>query len=378
MLAPKNNGRVLLKLGVALVILAGIAVAAFFMLRQTAQVVAVKRGQAEDAVVGSVTIDADGGIKELKSEAPGKVIDVHGIKKGKKFSKGDPLVLLDRTDLERAAKEATRKYEEQQKTAEIEMKLDTQEEDATRALENMERLQKLNDATFEQVREVQRRLNQVKTAKALREFRTQVAKEDYEAAKKERELLLEKMTVPAPSDGEIHEAKTWAGALIGAGQVVAEFISNERVVAARISEEDFGRVKVGQRARLRLLTYGSETYDATVSDLFPVADEAQRFQVFLKVEVDSDRLKPRSTGEVTITIDKRENVQTIPRRALINGNQVLVVKNGVVELRTVEVGFKSLSEVEIRGGLQDGEYVIIEDVGQFRPGMRVGVEVKTY
>jgi hypothetical protein len=111
-----------------------------------------------------------------------------------------------------------------------------------------------------------------------------------------------------------------------------------------------------------------------VSHLFPVADDAQRFKVYLDVKVDPQRLKPKSTGEVTITIEKRDNVQTIPRRSLLNGNQVLVVSNGVVELRTVEVGFKSLNAVEIRNGLRDGELVIAESLEQFRPGSRVRVE----
>src|SRR5688572_7425310 len=98
MFAKKNNGGILLKLGLVLVVLAAIGVGIYFSLRSTARVIAVKRELAEDAVTGSVTVDADGGIKELKSDAEGRVIDVHKIKPGSKFKKGDPLVLLDPTD----------------------------------------------------------------------------------------------------------------------------------------------------------------------------------------------------------------------------------------------------------------------------------------
>lgn len=375
MFAQKNNGRVLLKLGLVLVILAGLGVAAFFSLRGAARVAIVKRELAEDAVTGSVIIDADGGIRELKSQAEGRVIDVHKIKPGSSFKKGDPLVLLDKTDLERAKREHERKYNTERERTVMQAKIITDVEDATRALEYAKRLLEHSEVTAEHVRTAEKALNAAKTAKELREFNLKTAKENFDAEQEEMKLQIEKMTIRAPSDGEIHEAIAWEGALIGAGSPVAQFISNDRVVAARISEENFGRLKVGQPAKLRLLTYGSETYPATISELFPVADDAQRFKVFLKVEVEPDRLKPRSTGEVTITLDQHENALTIPPRALFNGDQVFVVKNGVVEQRKVEVGFRALNKMEIRNGLQDGDHVIVENLELYRTGKRVTVEV---
>ena len=375
MVAKKNKGGVLLKLGVVLVVLVAVGVAAFFSLRGTARVMPVRRALAEDAVTGSVTIDADGGVKELKSEAQGKVINVHKIKGGSKFKKNDPLVLLDESDLVREKEEFERQYNDRKERAELQFKSDTEVKDATRNWENAKRLQELNDMTAEQVRAAEKTLSAVKTAKELRDFDTKKADADFKAAIKERNLQIEKMTIRAPSDGEIHEPIAWEGAQISPGTSVAWFFSNDRVVAARISEERFGSVRVGQEARLRLLTYGNEEFKATVSDLFPVADAAQRFKVFLKVEVDPERLKPNSTGEVTITVDKHDNAQIIPRRALFNGDQVFAVRKGVVVQCKVEVGIKSLTVVEIKSGLRDDDYVIVENLEKYRAGKRVIAEV---
>src|SRR5687767_2344393 len=110
MFVKNNNGGVLLKLAIVLVVLGGIAVAVFFAFRSPARVVMVKRALAEDAVPGSVTIDAEGGIKQLKSDADGKVMDVQKIGEGLKFKKDDPLVVLDTTDLIRARDEFIREY----------------------------------------------------------------------------------------------------------------------------------------------------------------------------------------------------------------------------------------------------------------------------
>ena len=128
-----------------------------------------------------------------------------------------------------------------------------------------------------------------------------------------------------------------------------------------------------------MLTYGTQDYDATVSELLPTADEAQRFTVFLDVKVDPEQLNPNSTGEVTITVDQRPDQVMIPRRALFDSDKVFIVKDGRVERRKVEVGYVSLTKVEIRKGIELGEYVVIESLTggpeTIRDGQRVRVQL---
>jgi RND family efflux transporter MFP subunit len=183
--------------------------------------------------------------------------------------------------------------------------------------------------------------------------------------------------VTAPFDGTIHNtgALTWEGALINAGQPVALVFSRKRIVIAKISEESFGRVKLGQSARIRLLTYGTQNFDATVSELLPAADDAQRFTVYLDVKADPELLRPLSTGEVTITVDSVPDQIMVLRRSLFDGNKVLVVRDGRVERRTLEVGYVSLNNAQVKRGLTVGELVIVDQLEEFREGQRVKVEV---
>lgn len=375
MFVPRNNGSLLLKLALVIVVFAGLAVVAFVGLQSTASVVTVSRDLAVDAVTGSVEVHADGGIRELKSLAGGTVAWCEAIDPGKEFKEGDELVRLDTTDLERAKDKFERNYLQERERAKIRMKGNYARKVAADALETAQRLNKLGSVSEEQVRSAERALLDIDTNLNLTEYNDQQAEIEFQAAMKEMQLQLDRMTVRAPMDGAVEGALTWRGALINAGQPVALIFSNKRVVAARISEENFGRIRIGQRARLRLLTYGNTEYDAVVSKLLPTADDAQRFTVYLDVQVDPEQLKPKSTGEVTITVDERKNAKVIPRRALINNDQVLVVKNGRVERRKVAVGFIALNVVEILEGLDDGEQVIVENLEQFRPGSRVRVEV---
>jgi len=145
------------------------------------------------------------------------------------------------------------------------------------------------------------------------------------------------------------------------------------VIEAKISEENFSGLKIGQKATLRFLSYGVAQYTGRVEKILPAADPlTQRYMVHLSAEIDPKLLVPGITGEVNIIVDARDEAIVIPRRALL-GRNVFVVKDGRVQIRTVEVGFTSLKSVEILRGVDQGELVIVEDLDRFRAGDRVSL-----
>lgn len=376
MFAKNNQGSVLLKLGVVLLVLAGAGVAVFYNLRDTARVKLVNRDTAVDAVTGSVVVHAEGGFKELKCEAAGKV-KIANIKPSSDFKRGDVLVQLDTTELDRQIAETKRKFESDKARAKIQLENNPERKVAEERLATVKRLFELGNASEEELKSTQRALEAIETRLKLTDFDDRKAEVDFKVAMEAFELQREKMRVVAPFDGTIHNdgAMTWEGALINAGQPVTLVFARKRVVVAKISEESFGRVKLGQTARIRLLTYGSQYFDATVSELLPAADDAQRFTVHLDVKADSDQLMPLSTGEVTITVQTIPDQLMVLRRSVFDSNKVFVVKDGRVERRTLEVGIVTLNNVQVLKGLAVGEQVIADRVEEFREGQRVRTEV---
>jgi hypothetical protein len=93
------------------------------------------------------------------------------------------------------------------------------------------------------------------------------------------------------------------------------------------------------------------------------------------VKADPELLRPLSTGEVTITVDSVPDQIMVLRRSLFDGNKVLVVRDGRVERRTLEVGYVSLNNAQVKRGLTVGELVIVDQLEEFREGQRVKVEV---
>ena len=188
------------------------------------------------------------------------------------------------------------------------------------------------------------------------------------------QLTFNRMSIKSPVDGIIVAVDVFEGDLISDRTGIAEIISNERRVIAKISEEDFAKVKLGHRVVVRFLGYGDDLFNGEVIQLLPTNDpETQRFSIFLSVDISKERLTPGLTGEANIIVAERENTLIIPSRALL-GDQVYVVKNGKIEIRPVLKGYQGLHNVEVLEGLEEGELVIVEDLDRFKQGNKVKVQ----
>lgn len=372
MSAQTANPRVLARLAIVAVILAAAGIVAFYRFRATATVATVQRGTAADIVTGSVVVHADKDLQQIKSEVDGRVIWIDPRQLGEPFKANEKILKLDSTDLEREIKQAETDFNTQLERRKIEQAKDPTLANAKDRLAEAKLRFDRKEMSENDWKNAQRAFDQVETNLALADFDTKVAKDKFEEAQAERKRALAKMTIRAPMDGVMHGIMVAQGALIGRGTVVADYFSNERVVIAKVGEEDVGRVKVGQPAKVRLLNLGGESLDAKVTAILPFADEdTQRYSVYLQVDAEPAKLKPFSTGEAAITVGEHPNEPLIPRRALFNDEYVFVVTNGVVEKRKVSIGYKALNFAEVTANLKEGEQVIVEDLDQFRDGQHV-------
>lgn len=370
MLAKKGNA--LLKILVVLAVVAGGLYAALVGFRDSAVVTEVIRGKAVDAVPGNVEVFADKDLQQLKIESPGRVEWCEPLDETKQFKKGDVLLRLDTSEVKRGFAEATRAYEAEKEKARVKNARNSEKIAAEKVLADAQRLLEIGSASKEDVLAAERKLDFVKTQLDLTSFDLKKLEDDYQSAREAHDILLKKMIVTAPTDGMVKGVMVAVDTLVTAGATIATFYSNERVVVAKISEEDFAKVKLDSPARMQLLSYPGESFEGKVIKILPFADpDTRRYAVHLKVEAPLEKLNPNSTGEATITVGEHENVPLVQRRAIFNGNFVLVVDNGRVEKREVKIGFKGLNWAEVTQGLVPGERLIVEDLDRFRHGQRV-------
>ncbi|MES1166913.1 MAG: efflux RND transporter periplasmic adaptor subunit, partial [Pseudomonadota bacterium] len=196
----------------------------------------------------------------------------------------------------------------------------------------------------------------------------------------QKKLTRQKMTITAPFDCTVTAVLAHLGDQISANNPIATLIAPARIIEASISEENFGGIKLGQKASVTFLggiggRDGNWIYDGTVSEILPTADPAtQRYQVHIDLkDVAPKELVPGKTGEVTIIVDQRQAKAIVPRRALV-GKTLYVVKGGRVERRAVEPGFLWLDGAEVASGVDEGELVIVDDLDLFYDHQAVRLE----
>lgn len=352
------------------VILLGLgAWAAAYFMRPVALVEVVVQGRAINAVPGSVAVYAEYQM-ELKSEIAGRVARSE-LDLGRVVKKGDFLVSLDPSELELDIQQTESEFTAHQQRIVVGSSLKLELANARDELANKKRLALTGNLSESELIRQQRLVAQSEQRIALEDVENQQRTATFVTVLKAKRLRLEKMVFNAPFDGVLSVIYARQGDLIGANAPIATLISISRTVEAKISEENFSGIKVGQKTSVRFLGYGNQLYTGTVSKVLPTADaDTQRYIVHLSLDLSLEKLVPGLTGEVTIVIGERNASAIVPRRSL-RGIEILVVNKGRVELRKVELGYVALNQVEVLSGLKAGESVIVEELERYQGGERV-------
>lgn len=139
--------------------------------------------------------------------------------------------------------------------------------------------------------------------------------------------------------------------------------TNRFVVEAKLGSEDVDKVKAGMAAEV-VATGTSEPVDGTVQTvgLVASADEsgAASFPVTIDVTGEQDKIYAGSSATVSIVVEERDDVLTVPAMALhTEGDTTYVNKtvDGKAVRTDVEVGDTFGMQTEITSGLSEGDQV---------------------
>ena len=184
----------------------------------------------------------------------------------------------------------------------------------------------------------------------------------------------------APFDGILTGAFFLEHSYVLPNQAVFTVSDTAVTIVGQVNEEDVGSLKVPatpdgpfMTADVRLYAYGNTTFKAKLTGVLPSPDvNSSRYTVYLGFDKTPDDIKFGLTGEMNIILGRRENALLIRTSALYDSpDQILIVDDGVVEQRTVKIGFKSLERTQILEGIREGTQVIVSNQENFRPGQRV-------
>lgn len=201
---------------------------------------------------------------------------------------------------------------------------------------------------------------------ALAEASVAQARANIAAARAE----LDDTRIAAPMDGVVASIATREGESIATGLSAPALLTlldlSRLETWAYVDETDIGRVKLGQQARFTVDSYPDREIEGHVVAIYPkpeIRDNVVDYLVVIGITIPEDlTLRPEMTANVKITLDRHENVLTIPRRAVhreLGHSFVLVPSGSVTTRRPVTTGNRDDTNMEILDGLREGEAVLL-------------------
>lgn len=209
----------------------------------------------------------------------------------------------------------------------------------------------------------------ISKASGVETFDNRIKRTSAEAAKnkafdaqKLAERNLADTVILAPISGVVTQVKINAGEDVmqtnelfkieGAGD--AQFV-------VEVDETEIGRVKLGQKAQVKLDAYSDEPVDSKVIFIGPetitTATGATAFEVKLPLPVDS-KYRFGMNGEATIEVERLDDMLVVPVEAVIEDKYVYVKKRDNFEKREVKVGVTTDTEAQILSAVNSGEVVM--------------------
>jgi len=364
-------------------VILGVIVAAVWALRATVfapqpvevEVVAVDRGAVEETVTNSRagTVEARRRAK-LSPEIGGTVVELPH-REGSRVEAGDLLLRLE-DSLQRARLEVAER--ELEAAASERRRACLAADRARRELDRMKGLIEDGIISTDQLDAVESTAETTAAACLAAEAQKARARSAVGLAQAE----LEKTRIRAPFAGvvadlstEVGEYSTPSPPAVPVPPVLDLLDPTSIYVSAPMDEVDSARIRVGQVAKVTVDSHRGEELPGRVVRVAPyVLDvEEQNRTVEIEVELDDQAfaatLLPGTSADAEVVLERREDVPRIPASALIEEEQVLVLRDGTLEAVPVEVGLRNWELAEIRSGIEVGDRVVTSlDRAEVRPG----------
>ena len=203
--------------------------------------------------------------------------------------------------------------------------------------------------------------------------------------------LVDATVIRAPVTGTVLERNVEVGELVttgfvgdrGAkGYVIAMADLGDIQVELDISQNDFARTFMNQKAIVSTDAYRDREYAGQVVEISPEADR-QKATVQVKVQIlePDELIRPEMNANVSFLAASEEQAGTvtggaparvlIPSSALVGGNSVFVVVQDSAVQRSVRVVRTTSEGVEVEDGLSGGEEIILSPPEDLEDGDRV-------
>ncbi|MDJ0852522.1 MAG: efflux RND transporter periplasmic adaptor subunit [Myxococcota bacterium] len=213
-----------------------------------------------------------------------------------------------------------------------------------------------------------------------REVPLRVASLDLRIA--ELSAQTEAATVKAPFSGTVYRTEFKNGEQVRVGDPILWLADLTRLrVRANVDQVDLGRVRAGQKMRITSNAWPGRSWSAVVSEMVPhvvVKENRSVSEGLALVDPPTDGLVPGMTVDVDIVVEDVASALQVPAGAVhADDGRTFVyrISSGRAERIPVELGRASIDAVEIVGGLESDDRVIVRSSNGLHDGSRVKARV---
>jgi len=349
--------------------------------RDALATVTVTRADIENSVTALGTLQPRRYV-DVGAQASGQIRKIH-VEAGDQVQEGQLLVEIDPAT-QKAKLDASRYAIEN-----LQAQLQEQKAQHALARQKYQRQQRLSAGNATREEDVQTAKAELNATQARVEmFQAQIRQAQASLRSDEAELGYTRIYAPMTGTAVAVDARV--GQTLNAQQQTPLILRIAKLspmtVWAEVSEADIGHVKPGMSAYFTTLSGGSRRWTSTVRQILPIPpkplNETQSngspsstsksgtgrvvlYTVLLDVDNADNALMAEMTTQVFFVASQVKDALTVPVAALqgVPGSAAqiarVVAKNGAIEDREVRLGISDRLRVEVLGGLNEGDHLLI-------------------
>lgn len=182
--------------------------------------------------------------------------------------------------------------------------------------------------------------------------------------------------VIAPFDGYITDWKVKPGEFVNTGTELVMIVDTELLsLHYRIPEQNAPKLDIGQEVILTVRAYPKKEFKGTVNYISPVIDrKTHTLLLHANVKNPDQDLWPGMFAHVTQLLETNPKALVVPESTLIltlEGYELLVVNEGKLQRRPVQVGNRYQGRAQILSGVKVGEAVLLTRTEATKEGVAV-------
>jgi HlyD family secretion protein len=184
---------------------------------------------------------------------------------------------------------------------------------------------------------------------------------------RELERQTSELTLRSPVNGQVSRLDVAESEAVVRGQALLTVVDLSAFeVEILVPESYAGEIAEGTPAAIK---YDSADFTGEVKRMSPEVEGSQVRGVVAFTGTSPEGLKQNQRVSIRLLMESRPDVLKVARGPFLEnggGRQAYVLDGDLAELRTIQSGAASVSEVEIVSGLEEGEEIIISDMTRFQ------------